>query len=206
MTEELRKPVLGLVGEPKPEINPTDVFNDLSALRKQSKLVVKRKTAVINVAVEKPPNNVYFRTHPSEDMILDDATVLRDEKGSYFYVVPDMRSHPKLEQRLRKVTLRLTYLWPTDVLMIWPVPILGGRDFPVWKSVRAASKLAETNWTQIVWNEDRRDYDVETAEGLNIEPRWSDKTLGELLKVAFAGRIIDSEDHEYALRLRGLID
>ena len=34
-----------------------------------------------------------------------------------------------------------------------------------------------------MWNEDRRDYDVETAEGLNIEPRWSDKTLSELLKV-----------------------
>ena len=143
-------------------------------------------------------------------MILDDATVLRDEKGSYFYVVPDMRSHPKLEQRLRKVTLRLTYLWPTDVLMNWPVPILGGRDFPVWKSARAASELAETNWTQIVWTEDRRDYDVETVSGVRsagrLEPRWSDKTLSVLLKVAFAGRIIVSEDHEYALRLRGLID
>ena len=39
--------------------NPTSVFDDLESLRKQSKLTVKRKSILVNVTVDKPPNNSY---------------------------------------------------------------------------------------------------------------------------------------------------
>jgi hypothetical protein len=116
-----------------------DVFNDLESLRQASTLKVKRKSVLVNVPVDKPPSNSYFRVHPT--WVLDDATVVKDSEGSdrtYYFVVPSMRSCPKLLPRLRRVTLAVISIWPADTVQIWPVPILGDRDFKVWKSARAA--------------------------------------------------------------------
>ena len=104
------KPKLEVVSEQlKAEGNPASVFDDLASLRKASKLTVQRKAVLVNVAVDKPPNNSYFRCH--RELVLDDATVLRDTEGTsraFYFVVPRMRTHPKLAPRLRKVTLVLT--------------------------------------------------------------------------------------------------
>jgi hypothetical protein len=191
------------------EHDPANVFDDLASLRKQSKLTVQRKTVLINVEVDKPANNVYFRVNENLDYQLDDATVLRDSEGtkrSFYYVVPAMRMHPKLAPRLRKVTLSLVYTWPGGNILIWPVPILGDREFKVWKSARAAFELAQTQWVQIVWNEEKADYEVEVAERVDRQPAWPEKTFSELLKLAFADKVIDNEEHPYVLRLRGVFD
>ena len=165
-------PKLEVVSEQlKAEGNPGSVFDDLASLRKASKLTVQRKAVLVNVAVDKPPNNVYFRCH--RELVLDDATVLRDTEGTsraYYFVVPLMRTHPKLAPRLRKVTLVLTSTWPSGNILIWPVPILAEREFPVWKSARAAYELARDQWVQMVWSEDRSDYLIEIAEGIDHEP------------------------------------
>jgi hypothetical protein len=90
----------------KAEVNPSSVFDDLASLRKASKLTVQRKAVLVNVAVDKPPNNAYFHCH--RELTLDDATVLRDNDGTsrtYYFIVPGMRAHPQLVPRLRAVTL-----------------------------------------------------------------------------------------------------
>lgn len=187
--------------------DPTDVFNDLAALRRESKLLVKRKTALINVTVDKPANNVYFRVSTDPNYILEDATIIKNKEGTrdtYYFVVPAMRSHPKLVQRLRPVTIRLVYTWPGGNLQLWPVPQL--MTMAAWRSAKEAARLAEEGWVQIVWNDDRADYDVEPAEGIKLDPAWPTESFSQLLKIGFAGNIVDSEDHEYVRRLRGLVD
>ena len=187
--------------------NPNSVFDDLASLRKASKLTVQRKAVLVNVSVGKPPNNVYFRAHP--EYALDNATVLRDREGTSdttYFVVPHMRMHPKLAPRLRPVTLALLCLWPGSVPLIWPVPTLGDREFKAWKSARAAYELCQTHWTQMAWNEATADYVIETAENIDQEPIWPDKSFEELLKIAFDGKVIDSEDQPYVRRLRGILD
>jgi hypothetical protein len=202
------KPELKVINEQvKAEGNPGSVFDDLASLRKASKLVVQRKAVLVNVTVDKPPNNCYFRCH--RELVLDDATVLRDGEGTsraYYFVVPHMRMHPKLAPRLRKVTLVLTSTWPSGNLLIWPVPILADREFAAWKSLRKAYELAQDRWVQMVWSEERSDFQLEIAEGIDHEPTWVEKDFGELLKLGFDGKVIDSEEHPYVRRLRGLID
>ena len=66
--DQAKKPDLKVV----PNKDPSAIFNDLAALRKASKLTIKRKTVLINVPVDKPPNNVHFRTHPT--LKLENAT------------------------------------------------------------------------------------------------------------------------------------
>ena len=129
-----------LVSSEPGERDPTNIFDDLASLRKQSKLTVQRKSVLVNVPIDKPANNVYFRVNLDPEMQLDDSTVLRDNSGtkrSVYYVVPAMRSHPKLEQRLRRVTIALLYIWPGGTIQLWPVPIVGDSTLPSWKSQRA---------------------------------------------------------------------
>jgi hypothetical protein len=206
MSDETSKPKLVSV---QPEPGPGSIFDDLASLRKVSKLTVQRKAVMVNVAVNKPPNNVYFRCH--RDLVLDDTTVVSDALGTskaIYFVTPHMRVHPKLVAHLRKVTLVLTSTWPSGDFLIWPVAILGDREFKAWKSARAAYELAQDQWVLMVWSEEKSDYQIEVAEpgGINHEPVWPEKTFGELLKLGFDGRIIDNEDHPYVRRLRGLAD
>ena len=199
--DQAKKPDLKVV----PNKDPSAIFDDLAALRKASKLTVKRKTILVNVPVDKPPNNVHFRTHPT--LKLENATVIKDKDGTrdvYYFIVPDMRGHSKLAPRLRPVTIMLTCTWPGNGFLLWPVP--EKTDFKAWKSEKAAAEQAQTDWTQMVWNQERGDYDVEKAENISIEPTWPKESFEELLKIGFADLIVDNEDHYYVRRLRGIID
>jgi hypothetical protein len=207
MTDETaKKPDLKVV----PNKDPSAIFDDLAALREASKLTVKRKTVLVNVPVGKPPNNVHFRTHPI--LQLENSTVIKEKDDNvFYYVVPEMRNHPKLFLRLRPVTIMLTCTWPGNGFLLWPVP--ENPDFAAWKSERKAAELAQTKdkngrdlWVQMVWDPDKRDYNIETAEGIEIEPTWPKGEFKELLKIGFADRIIDNQDHYYVRRLRGMLD
>jgi|AmaraimetFIIA100_FD_contig_61_4356621_length_942_multi_2_in_0_out_0_2 hypothetical protein len=199
--ESAQKPDLKVV----PKGDPADIFNDLAALRKASKLTVKRQTVLVNVPVGKPPNNVYFRVHP--DIMLEDATVIRDEEGThkkFYFITPSMREHPKLAPRLRYVTIHLVCTWPGDGILLWPVS--AAADFAAWRSEQAAARLAKDKWTQLVWNRDRADFNVETAENIDRQPTWPKESFEQLLKLGYADCIVDNEDHYYVRRLRGIID
>jgi len=47
-------------------------------------------------------------------------------------------------------------------------------------------------------------YRIYRAEGELSDPVWPDRTLSELLEIAFRDRIISTEDHPVIRRLRGL--
>jgi hypothetical protein len=186
----------------------TDIFNDLDALRENSKPTVRRRSVLTNVFVVKHPGSgKHFRIHPGEEMSLD-ATVIFDDNRNCYFVTPGMRSHPKLIKRLRWVTLYLAVLWPEQQPVIWPVPvqIAGSDDFAVWRSYRKAAELSKENWMQMTWDEMKRDFTVEPAEDIPHLPQWPKESFSELLKIAFEGRIIDNEDHAYVYILRGLAD
>src|SRR5262249_1023278 len=114
----------------------------------RTKSIVQRKSGLVNVTVERPPNNVYFRGHPSPEMQLR-AAVVKNREGSStttYYIPPAMQKHPKLEKRLQLVTLALVTTWPVGNILIWPVPIPGTRDFKPWKSAYTAFERAQELW------------------------------------------------------------
>jgi hypothetical protein len=205
MADDQAKPRLEVVGETAaPHAN--SIFDDLDQLRKASKLIVQRKTVLVNVSVDKPGNNCFFRAHP--EWYLDESTVIKDkDTGVYYFVQPSMRTHPKLAPRTRQVTLAAIAIWPADTVQIWPVPI--GVDFKAWKSARAAYELSRRGqWVQIAWDAEKSDYVIEVAEGIDHEPHWPEckTSFNDLLKLGFDGKILDNEDHEYVRQLRGLSD
>jgi len=46
-------------------------------------------------------------------------------------------------------------------------------------------------------------YEYHVARNILDEPKWPDKSMGELCRIAFSGRIIDSFDHDVLKELRG---
>jgi hypothetical protein len=189
-----------------PQETPENIFDDIEGLRKVATLKVSRKVVPVNVSVRRPPNNVYFRC--SQEMSLD-ASVIIGDRGSddYYFVHPRMLNHPTMLPRLRKVTIAAVYAWPGGAISLWPVPNVEETRITCWKSARAAYELSKTQWVQLVWNGDARDYDVVVAENIATEPNWpSDRSFNDLLKLGFAGRIIDTQDHSYVQRLRGLAE
>jgi hypothetical protein len=203
MPDDATKPDIKLVETPPPE----DVFNDVEALRRTATLKVSRRAVMVNVAVRKPANNVYFRVNPAPEMILDASVILGDNGSDDFYFVhPRMLNHPVILPRLRKVTIVVVYSWPGGAISLWPVPNIEETRIACWKSARAASERAKEEWVQLCWNADLRDYDVCIAAGIKTDPVWPDKSLPDLLKLGFAAKIIDTPEFEYVKRLRGIAD
>jgi hypothetical protein len=201
MTE--KKPKLELIDSPA-----ESVFDDIETLRKTATLKVSRRVVPINVSVGKPKNNVYFRCHPDPALTLD-ASVLIGGDGSddFYFVSPVMLNHHTILPRLRKVTIAVVYTWPGGVISLWPVPFAEETRIACWKSARTAFELSQGQWVQMIWNPDRRDYDVAIAEGINTEPLWPDDlNIGKLLKLGFADKIINTEGHPYVMQLRGLAE
>ena len=203
MADDAKKPDIKLV-----ETAPESVFDDIEALRKTATLKVSRRVVPVNVAVKRPPNNVFFRCHPGPEMSLDASVVVGDGGSDDFYfVTPFMLNHHTMLPRLRQVTIAAVYAWPGGAISLWPVPKAEETRIACWKSARAAYELSKTKWVQVCWNNDLRDYDVIVAEGINTEPNWpTDRTLAELLKLGFTDKIIADERHPYVMRLRGLAE
>ena len=205
-------PKLHVVGEGSTTPSGTSIFDDLDALRKVPKIKIVRKSAIVNVDVGRPASDCHFRAHPDPEWRLDEEMIVKGkDSDAIYYVDPysGMAAHPKLKNRIRKVTLAVIAIWPANTVQIWPVPLLGQtkNDFKPWKSARAAFELSLQSWVQMVWSEELRDYEIETAEGLTHEPVWPmDYTFRSLLKLAFDGKIISDENHDFVRQLRGLID
>jgi hypothetical protein len=202
MAEDTEKPDIKLVDTPPPE----SVFDDIEGLRKVATLKVSRRVVPINVAVKRPANNVYFRCHPEPKMSLDASVIIGDGGSDDFYfVAPFMLNHATMLPRQRKVTIAVVYTWPGGAISLWPVPNVEETRIACWKSARAAFELSKTQWVQLCWNSDLRDYDVVVAEGIKTDPNWpTDRSFNDLLKLGFADKIINTTEHPYVMRLRGL--
>jgi hypothetical protein len=187
---------------------PESIFDDIEGLRKTATIKVSRRLVPVNVSIGKPKNNVYFRCHPDPALTLN-ASVLIGGEGSddFYFVAPTMLNHHTVLPRLRKVTIAVVYTWPGGVVSLWPVPFAEETRIACWKSARTAFELSQVQWVQMIWNSDRRDYDVAIAEGINTEPLWPDDlNISKLLKLGFADKIITTPDHPYVMQLRGLAE
>jgi len=185
---------------------PDSVFDDIEALRQTATIKVSRRIITVNVSVGKPKNSVYFRSHPDPQFALDASIIVDAEKNEdIYFVTPKMLNHHAITPRLRRVTLAVVYTWPGGNISIWPVPYSEESRIACWKTARVAYERSLSEWVQLVWNADKRDYDLAVAEGIKTEPQWpAELNLTNLLKLGFAEKIISSPEHPYVMQLRGL--
>ena len=135
-------------------------------------------------------------------MSLSTAVFMDKEENETFLVAPNMWA--VLAGEIRPVLL-LPTITRQGALMIWPMRIVDGSRRDAWADTSAeAAGYAKEKWVRMAADKSLGAYRIYTAEGQLPDPIWPDKSLEQLLEVAFRDRVIDSENHPVVRKLRGL--
>jgi len=191
------------------DTNTENFFADLDAIRlsPEDTAEIGTREILTRVPVRRPRRGEFFRCHPDGAMSLA-VTIYVDhnDQDDIYFVAPAMRG--MLAEELKPVLLQLA-ITRKGVLFIWPLTIPSeenplGRSWH--ESARKAAEIAKTKWIRIISDKALNGYRVRQAEGQLSEPEWpTDKSFSDLLTIAFADRIITSEDHPVVRALRGLV-
>ena len=162
------------------------------------------KRVILNVPVQKPPSQMFFRVHPSPDMRLDVLVIeLKTEKETYL-VIPELAQ--ALAAEVKPVRLYTCLPRIGGGIFLWHVrlPDDTGREYAWHVSARKAAEVGMKSWIRVQSNMGMGCYDVMASDHIP-EPEWPNITFRELLRIAFGGgRIIDSLDHPVIRQLAGL--
>ena len=182
-----------------------NIFSDLAALRlaPDNAALVGTREVLTHVPVRKPNRTDFFRVHPDPDMSLVTAVFLDKEENECYFVAPEIRD--ALLGEIRPVLL-MTTITRQGVVMIWPMRIaVDGARRDGWAETSAeAAELAKRKWIRMPADMGLGGYRIFEAQGELSEPSWPDKTLQQLLEIAFRDRIINSENHPVVRKLRGI--
>jgi hypothetical protein len=157
------------------------------------------------VQVRKPPAGEYVRVHPGKEMTISVALhESRDNFTSQFYLVmPKMLGTAMDLRGAFYAQLHLTVTRAGSV-MLWPVKLpTGGAGNPWFESALKGAEMAKANWIRIFADAGQGQYRIMKALGDFDAPQFPEKTLSELLEIAFNGRVIDTADHPILRKLRG---
>jgi hypothetical protein len=157
----------------------------------------------LNIPVGKPDPQIWFRVHPTLTVTALVFTS-KDPEDRHPYLVDKAVAH--------KITTGLapTYLFlvidKSGTLRLWPcrVPGFDGRTPNSWHlTALEAAQTAMSGWIRV-------ESDQSAGGNVITHPlsdlgavRWPERDLADTIRVAFAGRIIDREDHPVILRLEG---
>jgi hypothetical protein len=180
---------------------PTGGF-DFNALRlsqayEQTAGVEKLLTTV---PVRKPNKTEFVRVHPEmcfDTMLLE----LKEDRESYL-VLPHLLT--EVSGIAVPVSLRVA-VNRAAVLFLWPLRLPGedGRSNIWHESAREAADLALRRWVCMRANMSLGAYDIYRGAETLSEPQWPDKSMEDILNVAFRGHVIREAEHPVILRLQG---
>jgi hypothetical protein len=153
------------------------------------------------VPVHKPPKTDFIRVHPEmhfDTMLLD----LKEDRESYL-VLKDVLPH--VAGFAAPVSLRPA-INRANVLFLWPLrfPREDGRSNSWHESAREAANRAVDRWISVRANMSLNAYEIFQGATTLSEPQWPNKSMEDILKVAFRGRVIENAEHPVIKRLQGL--
>jgi hypothetical protein len=184
-----------------------NIFDDLDSLRLDPAVSLASSVEhLAHVPVRKPSKTEFFRVHPDPAMSLACTLFTDNEERESYFVLPAARQ--ALSGHL-KPTLLAICMSRQNVTFVWPVPLptddgrCGG--FRAWgETARQAADLAQGCWLRMQADLSLGAYRIYKAEGVLPDPVWPQKTLPELLEIAFRDRVISDADHPLIRKLRGL--
>lgn len=188
---------------PEPAPNPFDPARLRLSQDFGATLGVKK--ALLTIPVRKPSKEWFVQVHPDESYRLQTAVLELKEDRETYLVDPALWSELATSEATFGTRIVYTAINRQNVLFLWPIR-LPGTDGKIddWnRSAVEAAQLATGRWVRIAANMSLGAYDVFEATAKLPEPEWPTLSFGELLRVAFKNRYIDTLDHPVLLRLRG---
>lgn len=187
-------------------VNPAPPQGLASKLRKKRAAAVdsekmsghgERQQTVIPVRT--PDRQWWFRCHREPTMSVPvDLLIVKSgpDEGTYF-LDPEVEFPDELDQYV--VPALLTRAITHDGTEFFF--LAKQSDKAPKQSTRRVVHEARKAWIKMQWNKTTKAYDFQYARQLRREPVWSDKTLDELLEMAFGENLITRRDHEVVNRL-----
>ena len=155
--------------------------------------------------VREPRKREYLRVHPTYARV---ATVVEYalpgtmERG-YYLATGRMKASIE-EEDLRVVRLVLCQSLQTRAWFIWPMKLDRDGKENAWnRSTERFVTDAKTRWARRVNR--KTEYGTKFAPGELDAPTWPPQSWKEILREAFAGRVIDSREHPVFLALEGRV-
>ncbi len=162
------------------------------------------RKVLTHVPVSKPSSDRFFRVHPSIAKQFD-AFIYEDKATKDVYVV--MPGLAEVFGRLaRPVILHLAVDRRGNPFLIpVPLPSANGSRNPWHESLAQAVDKAKKDWVRIASNMSAGVYDVYVATATLPPPDWPDKSIDEIVQIAFDGKIVETVDHPVVQGLQGKI-
>ena len=151
------------------------------------------------VPVRTPDRQWWFRCHRDPAMSVPvDLLIIRSgpDEGTYF-LDPDIEFPDELDQYIVPALLTRSITHDGNEFFF----LAKQSDKSPKQSTRRCVNEARNSWIQMKWNPTTKAYDFQYARQLRREPEWSDKSLDELLEMAFGDNFINRVDHEVITRL-----
>lgn len=194
-------PLAEMLGTYNPNANPTDIFDNLAAVRYHPERNFNTEKPLITVPVRKPPAGSFFLVHPSPDY--SDQFELVEDEGD-FYFPSEIKSRGFLQRMLKPKKL-FTCVDGFGDVSLWPIGLPGpdGRINRWNHTAMQCAEYAKTRWVSLQSNRNVGAYQPIFPEDKLPDPVWPDKTFNELLKIAFEPYLITDPDHPIVKRIRG---
>jgi hypothetical protein len=164
---------------------------------------IAAKKLLLTVRVKKPGKQEWFRVHPDPEYRV--TVALFQEEGESieketFLILPSARAY-LLDNEYSLNTLYL-YVTTQNNPGIWAVRLPDGRKNDWQSTAAAAVELAMTKWVRIAANMTNRANDVFEAPGDIHTPVWPEKSMRELIHLAFKDHVIADGNHPMIQKLR----
>ena len=187
------------------EGDAADIFSDLAALRLTPDEAgqIGSEEVLAHVSVRKPTINEFVRVNPNPALSLATSIFVDPERDTYL-VAPGLRN---VLVAGVKAMLLVPAVNQRQLFFIWPIALGDGtgRRNAWHETAREAMELAKREWIKLVSDMAGGCYRIYRARGKLPDPVFPEKSLEELLRIAFRGRTIDSESHPVVKQALGLI-
>jgi hypothetical protein len=163
------------------------------------------KKAMLTIPVRKPSKEWFVQVHPSEAYRMQTAVLELKEDRETYLVDPSLWAELSTSETTFGQREIFTAMNRQGVLFLWPIRLPGSDGkLDDWNtSALEAAQMAAGKWVRIAANMSLGAYDVFQATAKLADPEWPELAFGELLRVAFKSRFIDTLDHPVLRRLRG---
>jgi hypothetical protein len=160
------------------------------------------KKVIVTVPVRKPEKQEFVRVHPDphyrENLPILEVKADREQYVVAANLVADLTGEIAFKTVFAAINREgKPFLWPV------PLPSADGRDNEWNHSQRGGAEKAMQKWIRLSSNMAIGQYEIKEATATLPEPDWPELSFQEIIRLAFADRVITSLDHPVVKRLRG---
>jgi len=158
---------------------------------------------ITNIPVKKPNGQQFFRIHPEMEFTAY-CIKWKEENDRLYLLHPSMV--PLLQEQAQQFILHLGLYLTSRTIFLFPVqlPDTDGKWNSWHESQAEAVDKAKKQWIRMEPSREQGGYILHKAQGELSNPDWPDKTMEEILTIAFKSHIIADENHSIVKQLKGL--